>query len=280
LFRSVFRSFSLLLLLLLLLVYSLTGYSLFDKILTTFCIVFSGNPVTNQGVSSDTAAAITSPVIAAICTTSSVTSAPVATVPTTAGAVILGGTSAVTSLIPGVVLVGTEVCATYPAGAATVTNMEGPVVNGVQGGHPISASSTTSVTGRVALVTPMPTRSAEISNADSSNQTRLPSAVLTVQEQVSGGSSSARPSATINSVSTAATSPTVRTVAATERGNNRVAEEINHVCPYCQKEFPENIILHHKKLHYKKPFYSCLSCGKNFRTVLGLENHRCTDTAD
>jgi DNA-directed RNA polymerase subunit RPC12/RpoP len=133
------------------------------------------------------------------------------------------------------------------------------------------------------MVTVLPTGSAEISNANSSNQTGLPSAVLTVQEQVSGGSSSstsARPSATINSVSTASSSSTVRTVAATERGHNRVAEGQNHVCPYCQKEFPESIILHHKKLHYKKPFYSCLSCGKNFRTVLGLENHRCTGSAD
>jgi DNA-directed RNA polymerase subunit RPC12/RpoP len=165
-------------------------------------------------------------------------------------------------------------------------NMEGAVVYGVQSDPSVSASTTTSVTTRassnIAVARHFPTGRAEISNADSSNQTGLPSAVLAVQEQVSVGSSSNTgvvPSATINSVYTATTSSTVRTIA-TERGNNRVAEEQNHVCPYCQKGFPESIILHHKNLHYRIPFYSCLSCGKNFHTVEELEKHRCTGTAD
>jgi len=133
-------------------------------------------------------------------------------------------------------------------------------------------------------VSPIVNRGAEISDSDSTNQTGLPSAVLMVQEQVSEESSSstgAGPITTTSSVTTASTSSPVRSVAATETGNRKVTEEEkNHVCPYCQKSFPESIILHHKKLHYRKPFYSCLSCGKNFRTVLGLESHRCTSTAE
>jgi len=269
-------------------VYTLTDYSLLDKILTTFCIVFSGNPVKDQGVSSVTATAITSPIIAAICPTSAVASATVATVPTTAGAFSLGDTATVTSFIPNVVVVGTGVGATYPAGAASVSDKQGPAVTGIGSGPPISASTTSLVTTRaspnIALVTPMSTKRAEISDSDSTNQTGLPSAVLAVQEQVSeesSGSTGAARSTTTSSLTTASTSSPVCTVAATETGNRRGTEEEKyHVCPYCQKSFPESIILHHKKLHYRKPFYSCLSCGKNFRTVLGLESHRCTSTAE
>jgi DNA-directed RNA polymerase subunit RPC12/RpoP len=126
-------------------------------------------------------------------------------------------------------------------------------------------------------------KSAEISDSDSTNQTGLPSAALTVQEQVSeesSGSTGAGPSTTTSSVTTASTSSPVCTIAATATGNRVTKDEKNHLCPYCQKSFPESIILHHKKLHYKKPFYSCITCGKNFRTELGLESHRCTSTAD
>jgi len=254
-------------------VYSLADYSLFAKILTTFCIVFSGNPVKDQGVSSVTATAITSPVTVAVCPTSAVASATVATVPTTAGAVSLGDTAK---------------CTTYPAGAASVSDKQGPAVTGIGSDPPVSASTmswvTTRASSNIARVTPMLTKSAEISNSDSTNQTGLPSAVLMVQEQVSeetSGSTGAGPSTTTSSVTTASTSSPVHTVAATETGNRRVTgEEKYHVCPYCQKSFPESIILHHKKLHYRKPFYSCLSCGKNFRTVLGLESHRCTSTGE
>ena len=268
--------------------YSLTDCSLCGKILTTFCIAFSGNHVKDQGVSSDTATAITSPVIAAVCPANAVAGATVATVATTAGAVSLGATPTVTSFIPNVVLMGTGVCAAYPTGAASVTDIQGPAVTGIGSGSPIAASTTSVVTTRassnIAVVTPVLTKSAEISDSDSTNQTGLPSAVPTVQEQVSEESSSstgAGPSTTINSVTTTSTSSPVHTVAATETGNKRVTEkQKNHVCPYCQKTFPESIILHHKKLHYRKPFYSCLSCGKNFRTVLGLENHRRTSTAE
>jgi len=268
-------------------VYSLTDYSLFNKILTTYCILFSGNPVKDQGVSSVTATAITSPVTAAICPTSAVAGATVATVPTTAGAVSLGDTATVTSFIPNVVVVGTGVCATYPAGAASVSDKQGTTVTGIGSGPPISASTTKLVTTRassnIALVTPMLNKSAKISDSGSTNQTGLPSAVLTVQEQVSeesSGSTGAGPSTTTSSVTTASTSSPVHTDADTETGSRRGEEEKYHVCPYCQKSFPESIIIHHKKLHYRKPFYSCLSCGKNFRTVLGLESHRCTNTAE
>jgi len=233
----------------------------------------SGNPVKDQGVSSATATAITSPVIDARCRTSAVASATVATVPTTADAVSLGDTAK---------------CTTYPAGAASVSDKQGPAVTGIGSDPPVSASTTSWVTARassnIARVTPILTKSAEISNSDSTNQTGLPSAVLMVQEQVSeetSGSTGAGPSTTTSSVTTASTSSPVHSVAATETGNRKVTEEEkNHVCPYCQKSFPESIILHHKKLHYRKPFYSCLSCGKNFRTVLGLESHRCTSTAE
>ena len=214
-------------------------------------------------------------------------SATVATVPTTDGAVSLRDTATVTSFIPNVVLVGTGVRTTDPAGAVSVSDKQGPAVTGIRSGPPISATTTSLVTTRassnIALVTPMVIKGAEISDSDSTNQTGLPSAVLTVQEQVSEESSSSTgvgPSTTTSSVTTASTSSPVRSVAATETGNRRVTEEKNHVCPYCQKSFPESIILHHKKLHYRKPFYSCLSCGKNFRTVLGLESHRCTSTAE
>ena len=265
--------------------YSLVDYSLFDNILTTFCIVFSGNPVKDQGVSSVTATAITSPVIAAVCPASVVASATVATVPTTAGAVSLGDTASVTSFIPNVV-VGTAVCATYPASSGSVSDQQGPAVTGIRSCLPIAASTMSLVTTRassnIAVVTPNLIKSAEVS--DSTNQTGLPSAVLTVREQVSeesSGSTGAGPSTTTSSVTTASTSSPVCTVAATETGNRRgTQEEKNHLCPYCQKSFQESIILHHKKLHYRKPFFSCLSCGKNFRTLLGMETHRCTNTAD
>lgn len=274
-------------LLLLLLVYSLTDYFLFDKILTTFCIVFSGNPVKDQGVSSVTVTPITSPVIVAACPTSAVAGATVATVPATAGAVSLGDTATVTSFIPNVVSEGTRVRAIYPAVAASVSDKQGPAVTGIGSGPPISASTTSLVTTRassnIALVTPMLSKGAEISDSDSTNERGLPSAVLRVQEQVSeesSGSTGVGPSTTTSSVTTASTSSPVCTVAAAATGNKKATNKKNHVCPHCQKSFPESIILHHKKLHYRKPFYSCISCGKNFRTVLGLESHRCTSTAE
>jgi len=183
--------------------------------------------------------------------------------------------------------VGTEVRAMDPAGAVSVSDQQGPAVTEIGSGPPISASTTSFFTTRassnIALVTPMLTKGAEISDSNSTNQTGLPSAVRTVQEQVSeesSGSTGAGPSTTTSSVTTASTSSPVLSVAATETGNRNVTQERNHECPHCQKSFPESIILHHKKLHYRKPFYSCLSCGKNFRTVLGLESHRCTSTAE
>ncbi|XP_069699886.1 serine-rich adhesin for platelets-like [Periplaneta americana] len=48
-----------------------------------------------------------------------------------------------------------------------------------------------------------------------------------------------------------------------------------HLCPYCNKYFPESIIVHHKTLHFRERFFCCISCGKNFRTEVGLESHRC-----
>ena len=245
--------------------YSLRDYSLFDKILTTFCIVFSGNPVKDQGVSSVTATAITSAVIDAICPTSAVASATVAIVPTTAGAVSLGDTAPVTSFKPSDVLMGTGICATYPA-AAPVSKKKVPAVTGIGSGSPISASPTSLVTtgasSNIALLTPILTKNTEISDSDSTNQTGLPSAVLTLQEYVSeefSGSTVGVPNTTGSSVTTASTSSSVRSSAATETGNRRGTEKVkNHVCPYCQKSFPESIILRHLKRHYRKPFYSCL----------------------
>ncbi|XP_049775982.1 mucin-6-like isoform X2 [Schistocerca cancellata] len=46
-------------------------------------------------------------------------------------------------------------------------------------------------------------------------------------------------------------------------------------CPYCHIEFPVDILIHHKTLHYRERFYTCIDCDKNFVTEKGLESHRC-----
>lgn len=47
------------------------------------------------------------------------------------------------------------------------------------------------------------------------------------------------------------------------------------VCPYCHKDFPPDILIHHKVLHFRERFFTCIDCGKNFKTEIGLQKHRC-----
>lgn len=53
------------------------------------------------------------------------------------------------------------------------------------------------------------------------------------------------------------------------------AAEQKEECPYCHVEFPADILIHHKTLHYREKFYTCIDCDKNFVTEKGLESHRC-----
>jgi hypothetical protein len=258
-----------------------------SRSLLLYCIVFSGNPVQDQGGSSNMVTAITSPGTAAICATSAVPIATVTGVSTMAGAVSLGATT----FIPNVVFMSTGACTAYAGGTASVIDMQGPGVIGTGITLPVSAPTTSRASSAVGIVTPFLacTKNAAISDSDSTRQTELSSSVHTVQEQVSGSPvvieescsiRGAEPRTTTCSVTTSSTSSPISTVATSERGTGRVTEETRHLCPHCNQTFPESIILHHKNLHYEIPFFSCLSCGKNFRTVLGLENHRCTDTAE
>nr|CAD7601827.1 unnamed protein product [Timema genevievae] len=46
-------------------------------------------------------------------------------------------------------------------------------------------------------------------------------------------------------------------------------------CQYCGVFFAAHIIFHHRKLHFRERFFSCIDCGKNFQTETGLESHKC-----
>nr|CAD7463618.1 unnamed protein product [Timema tahoe] len=70
-------------------------------------------------------------------------------------------------------------------------------------------------------------------------------------------------------VTVTATSPQI------ELPQTEQSTEGKEKCQYCGVFFAAHIIFHHRKLHFRERFFSCIDCGKNFQTETGLESHKC-----
>jgi hypothetical protein len=106
---------------------------------------------------------------------------------------------------------------------------------------------------------------------------QISESVLTVEE--SSYITDVKTHNSMSSITTHSTATPPSTVV-TIKTDNSSGENTTNICEYCNQIFPEDIIVHHRKLHFRQRFFSCIVCGKNFRTEVGLENHRCGNTAD
>lgn len=256
----------------------------------------SGQCVQAEGISSDgTVTATTSAIISTICNGKAMAGVTAATVPTTAGAVSLKVPTTLSMVTPTATsLMGIGVCAPSGADTTSVLNMGVPTVTRIGIIAPLShctldmltattPSSTFSTTSTFSTVTSV--NSTAVPDSDSTIRTEIPSTFVTSNEQISdspltigksSGTTDVRTCNTVSSITTRTTSTPTRTVATI----NTDSEENKNICEYCNKIFPEDIIVHHRKLHFRQRFFSCIVCGKNFRTEVGLENHRCENSAE
>ncbi|XP_023726102.1 uncharacterized protein LOC111874652 isoform X2 [Cryptotermes secundus] len=262
----------------------------------------SGHRVQAGGISLDTAVtATTSAVISAISSGRALAGVRVATVPT-AGAVSLNVPTTLSMVTPSATsLMGIGVHVPSAADRTSVLSMGEPAVSRIGIIAPISnctfdmvtataPSSTLTTTSTFSTVTSVATSMNSTADpySDSAVRVEIPSTFVTINEQTSNSPLTIGKSSTTTGVQTSDTvssitkcsTPTSTHKAVTTQTDKSTGENRNNICEYCNQNFPEDIIVHHRKLHFRQRFFSCIVCGKNFRTEVGLENHRCENSAD
>jgi hypothetical protein len=128
--------------------------------------------------------------------------------------------------------------------------------------------------------------STAVPDSDSAVTTEIPSKFDPLDEEISDSKLNAEESSYItdvrtdNTMSSITTHSTPTSLVTIIKSDNSIEENAKNICEYCNQIFPEDIIVHHRKLHFRQRFFSCIVCGKNFRTEVGLENHRCGSSTE
>jgi DNA-directed RNA polymerase subunit RPC12/RpoP len=223
----------------------------------------------------------------------------VAVIPTAGGAVSLGAPNTLSRVTPTTTtLMGVALNAPSPAVMTPTTNVGLPNVTEIGIITPFSnytlsllpatvspsptsvVTSTTNPACNTVTSTVSCTSSKAVQDSASAGSEEMSSTFLASKDDIPNASLIIEESSTNTDVTVCPPTPVSAVAASNITRNNVTKGNRRHVCQYCNKPFPENIIDHHRKLHFKKRFFSCITCGKNFRTEVGLDHHRCVNCAD
>jgi hypothetical protein len=260
-------------------------------------IVCSGHNVQAKGFSSDaTVTTITNSITPTISNRRAMADVTILTVPTTAGGVSLGAPLTLLIVTPTATsLEWNGMSAPSAADTPSVLNMGVPIVNRIGISAPVSNGTldiltATAPSSTVSTVTPVATslNSTGAQGSVSAIITDIPSTFDKVNEEISESVLTVEEPSYItdvetrNSVSSITTHSTATppSMVATLKTDNSSGENTTNICQYCNQIFPEHIIVYHRKLHFRQHFFSCIVCGKNFCSEVGLENHRCGNPAE